>query len=163
MLKGIRLNDNYHQHKCMLERKLLCYSRQQQHQPMENQLQFRPELYWIVHGSQRSYITNRLRDRLTLETVRTDIISIKTFGSSVEKQQECDLVNLRVGTRNGGSVKITALAVPFICEPICSQPVNLANLSTPVRTGLSRFLSPRRHSGSRHTYWIQLLLEFCHK
>jgi len=54
------------------------------------------------------------------------MISIKTFGSSVEIRQECDLVNLKVGTRNGGSVKITALVVPLICEPICSQPVNLA-------------------------------------
>ena len=36
-------------------------------------------------GSQRSYTTNQLKDELALETVRTDMISIKTFGSCVEK------------------------------------------------------------------------------
>ena len=105
-------------------------------------------------GSQRSYVTNRLRDRLALETVRTDMISIKTFGSSVEKRQECDLVNLRVGTRNGGSVKITALAVPLICEPICSQPVNLARENFQHLSGLD--LADSSHLGD--TLEVDLLI-----
>ena len=53
-------------------------------------------------GSQRSYVTTRLKDMLSLETVRTEIILIKTFGSSDDNQQKCDLVNLRIGVKNGG-------------------------------------------------------------
>ena len=77
-------------------------------------------------GSQRSYVTTRLKEILSLEAVRTEMISIKTFGSSNEIRQNCDLVNLRIGAKDGGNVKLTALAVPLICEPICGQPISRA-------------------------------------
>lgn len=77
-------------------------------------------------GSQRSYVTNQLRSSLNLKRIRTDTVSIKTFGSSGESTQVCDVVELKIGTKQGESVKLTALSVPLICEPICGQPIEYA-------------------------------------
>ncbi|CAB4031144.1 PREDICTED: uncharacterized protein LOC107346460, partial [Paramuricea clavata] len=44
-------------------------------------------------GSQRSYITSRTQDLLSLPTERTETMSIKTFGSGEENLTTCDSVN----------------------------------------------------------------------
>lgn len=59
-----------------------------------------------------------------MATIRKETISIKTFGSSNESTHKCELLNLKIVTRDGGSVKITTLCVPLICEPIHMQPIH---------------------------------------
>ena len=91
-------------------------------------------------GSRGSYITNQLRDMPLLRTVL-----IKTFGSSVEKIQEFDLVHVWIGARSGGSAKVNALIVPVICERICGQPINCAEQTFEHLSGLDSAGSS--HSG----------------
>uniref|UniRef100_A0A1X7TNA7 Uncharacterized protein n=1 Tax=Amphimedon queenslandica TaxID=400682 RepID=A0A1X7TNA7_AMPQE len=63
----------------------------------------------LYSGSQRFYVTNQLRNSLKL---CTDTVSIKTFGSSSESTQVCDVVELKIGTKQGEPVVITVLLVP---------------------------------------------------
>uniref|UniRef100_A0A1X7UQR4 DUF1758 domain-containing protein n=1 Tax=Amphimedon queenslandica TaxID=400682 RepID=A0A1X7UQR4_AMPQE len=77
-------------------------------------------------GSQRSYVNNQLRSSLNLKKVHTNTVPIKTFGSSGESTQVCAVVELKIGTKQGEPVVITAISVPLICEPICGQPIEYA-------------------------------------
>ena len=74
-------------------------------------------------GSQRTYITCRLRDELELLTTGTESLRIKTFGTTESNDTSCDVVQLGLNTKEGGTLKVTALVVPFICNPLASQPI----------------------------------------
>ena len=76
-------------------------------------------------GSQRSYITDRVRHHLSLEPIHTETMVIKTFGSKNQTKQACDVV--RVGNRS--SLELSFLSVPLICEPLSNQPIALATNS----------------------------------
>ena len=56
-------------------------------------------------GSQRSYVSNRVRDALSLVPEKKQHVSIATFGNE--------------------NKKLTLFAVPHICEPLSEQPVTL--------------------------------------
>ena len=73
--------------------------------------------------SQRSYISQRLRDVLKLPTVRTDQLMIKTFGSESEQLTDCDLTTICMTSAepDGISMYLNAYTVPFICSPISNQ------------------------------------------
>ena len=51
---------------------------------------------------------------------------IKTSGSSEGHDATCEAVDLGLVTRDGEALKLTALVVPFICNPLTSQPINYA-------------------------------------
>ena len=73
-------------------------------------------------GSQRTYITRRIRDVLKLPAVRTESVRISTFGSSESRDASCDVVQLALVTRNDGMMEMTALVVPCICSSLTAQP-----------------------------------------
>lgn len=75
-------------------------------------------------GSQRTYITCRLRYELCLPTLRTESLHIKTFGSAEGYESSCDIIQLALKTKNHGSLRITALVVPVICNPLTIQPIS---------------------------------------
>lgn len=75
-------------------------------------------------GSQRSYITDRVKNSLQLLTKRTENIYIKTFGSSVGDIKRCEVVELCVVARNGSKIYIETLVVPMICDPLNSQSIS---------------------------------------
>lgn len=75
-------------------------------------------------GSQRTYVTSQLRDKLKLATVGTERIRIKTFGNTESCDKLCDVVHLTVKLEEGETLSITALVVPMICSPLTSQPIN---------------------------------------
>ena len=78
-------------------------------------------------GSQRSYISNRLRNRLRLPTVKTEKLLIKTFGDDSEQLRECDTVQLAVkGLNDDLMLYINAHTVPLICCPIQNQAIQFA-------------------------------------
>ena len=72
-------------------------------------------------GSQRTYITSRLRDELNLPTVKTKLLQIKTFGSTKSDDTSCDVVQVGIETRDDGTLSITALV---ICNPLTTQPID---------------------------------------
>ena len=83
-------------------------------------------------GSQRSYITFELKDKLNLAPIASEILNLNTFGSSRYTKRRCDIVQLWLETQNK-PVEITALCHPTICSPV-SSPVSRD--SYPHRQGL---------------------------
>ena len=73
-------------------------------------------------GSQRSYITNKMKDHLLLNPRGTETMLIKTFGSDKGNKKFCELVCLGLSLCNGGSVELPFMSVPLICEPLTNQP-----------------------------------------
>ena len=70
-------------------------------------------------GSQRSYITTRVRERLQLRMVRSENMSIKSFGSTTEDQQVRDVVKLKILTKNSDPLILAAVVVPHnSCDAI---------------------------------------------
>ncbi len=77
-------------------------------------------------GSQRTYITCRLHDELDLCTLKTESLSIKTFGSTESQSVSCDVVQLELVTRNKEMILIMALVVPCISNSLTTQPISYA-------------------------------------
>ncbi|CAB4039144.1 PREDICTED: uncharacterized protein LOC100197852, partial [Paramuricea clavata] len=77
-------------------------------------------------GSQRSYISDKVRSTLKLKAIRVEKVVIKTFGQAENSEvQELDIVQLKV--RNKGDARFTfveALCVPTICSPLTHQPLS---------------------------------------
>ena len=64
------------------------------------------------------------KERLHLPTERKEKIVIKTFGSNEKSVLECDVVKVDLQTKKAGVLRLDALVVPFICEPL-NLPENL--------------------------------------
>ena len=74
-------------------------------------------------GSQRSYITQRVRDALGLLPDRVEQVQIKTFGSDTTTMQTVEMVRVGIPLKNGTTVKLMLSTVPLICEPLSCQPI----------------------------------------
>ena len=79
-------------------------------------------------GSQKSYITKRLRDQIKPPTISKEPLLIKTFGSDITGEPtECEKIKVSVGNVNKWlSREIEAFVVPTICTPIGSQEIDTA-------------------------------------
>lgn len=91
----------------------------------------RPKRPWKVRlildsGSQKSYISAKLRDILKLSAEQPIAVAIKTFGTETEKVQNCDTVKLWLKTKSGTDLELSLHTVPFICEPLSGQPMEVA-------------------------------------
>ena len=75
-------------------------------------------------GSQQTYITCHLRDELNLQTMGTESLRIKIFGTTESHNALCDVVQLGIHTKDSGTLKMTALLVPVICHSLTSQPIS---------------------------------------
>ncbi|MCG8626064.1 MAG: hypothetical protein MJE68_29215, partial [Proteobacteria bacterium] len=53
---------------------------------------------------------------------RIETLRIKTFGSTEKATKKCELVELRIQTRENSTVNLSAFVVPLICEPLMYQP-----------------------------------------
>ena len=69
-------------------------------------------------GSQRSYTTIRVRERLQLRMVQSENMSIKSFGSTTEDQQVRDVVKMKILMKNSDPLILAAVVVPHICDAI---------------------------------------------
>ena len=98
-------------------------------------------------GSQRSYITHRVRKALGLFTEAVEAILLKTFGSQVDQAQACDVVRIAIETRDGRRLKIPLLSVSFICDPLVGQTLSCAIDKHPHLTTLDLADSPRSETG----------------
>ena len=77
-------------------------------------------------GSQRSYVTTRVKETLGLRSESAEVMLIKTFGSDVEKRHTCEAVSLGMKMKDGGNLVMSLLTVPMICQPLSAQPISLA-------------------------------------
>ena len=74
-------------------------------------------------GSQRWYVTARVREALKLRKLRSEFMIIKTFGSDKGDHRACDIVELRIMMKNGDSLTVPTVVVPHICDPVQTQPI----------------------------------------
>eukprot|EP00794_Sanderia_malayensis_P018387 gene18387-20239_t len=94
--------------------------------PVNNPQDFKNVRVILDSCSQRSYITTELRDKLKLPTISSHEILIKEFGNETGTLNKCDLVNLALKSKDGGSITISAFVVKTICSPVSSQAIDVA-------------------------------------
>ena len=75
----------------------------------------------LDNGSQRTYLTDNLKNTLRLPSQQKKQDSIKTFGSTDERLEQVDVAAF--GIELNGSL-IYCFTVPLICQPLQSQPFN---------------------------------------
>ena len=80
-------------------------------------------------GSQRSYITQRVKDVLGLESERAEEMHIQTFGSENTRAQTVEMVKATISLKERGSTQVLFAAVPLICKPLSCQPIAYTNSS----------------------------------
>ena len=85
-----------------------------------NSLERKNILLSLDSGSQRSYISQKLRNELNLPRLRRECLFIKTFGNSNSKCKNVDIVPLNVITSNK-TITIEAICTPDICDPLTNQ------------------------------------------
>jgi hypothetical protein len=78
-------------------------------------------------GSQRSYLTQRVKDALGLEACETQSLSIAAFGSQRREPKQCEVVRLNVCTKLGTNQRLELFVVPHICDPLMHQPVSMSS------------------------------------
>ena len=68
-------------------------------------------------GSQRTYITDTLKNKLELVPEKTELLNLNTFGNDQVEQRKCDKVKLQLKGRSR-DIGISALSLPKICAPL---------------------------------------------
>ena len=69
-------------------------------------------------GSQRTYLTDRLRNRLQLRCIRKEKLILKRFGCTEGVLKCLDVVQVCLKGKNGIKVYMEALCVPQICSAL---------------------------------------------
>ena len=87
-----------------------------------------PQYHLVVRvlfdtGSQRFYITNRVKNELSLEEKAEQCLMLRTFGNSGGKEEHCSVVEVGIFTGDC-SVNLELLSVPLICPDLTKQPVS---------------------------------------
>lgn len=71
------------------------------------------------NGSQRSYVTNKLKSRLSLEPLRKEtLILTHLHGEQRYRTQDCDVVKVRLGRAGCEEIEICALGFPVLCSSL---------------------------------------------
>jgi len=78
-------------------------------------------------GSQRSFLTEQVKNTLGLQRVQQQKLSILIFGSSKGDTKHCEVVHIGITTRGGQDEVLELLTVPHICEPLAPQPIDLCS------------------------------------
>ena len=74
-------------------------------------------------GSQRSYISQRVKDALGVLPDHVEQVQIKTFGSDTTTRQTVEMVRVGILLRSGITIQLMLSTVPLICEPLSCQPI----------------------------------------
>ena len=74
-------------------------------------------------GSQRTYLTDNLKNTLQLPTLEKKQVSIKTFGSTDERVELVEVAALGLELKGEPDLLLSAFALPLICQPLQGQPV----------------------------------------
>ena len=78
-------------------------------------------------GSQKTYITYDLKERLNLRPIKIEQVLIKTFGNDDEQLHQCEVVQICLkGMNSDLSLYVTAYVVPTICSPLRNQAIEFA-------------------------------------
>ena len=86
--------------------------------------------------SQRTYVTQRMKDSLSLHPVASDTLKITVFGDEEPTRKEYEQVQFSIKAIDGMELYAKGHVVPTICNPICSQTINAAVKKYPHLQGL---------------------------
>ena len=75
-------------------------------------------------GSQRTYLTDNLKNTLRLPSQQKKQVSIKTIGSADERLKQVDDVAFGIELNGEPDLFLSSFTVPLIGQPLQSQPVN---------------------------------------
>ena len=78
-------------------------------------------------GSQRSYLTEQVKNTLGLYRIKQQHLSISTFGTSRSDPRHCEVVRIGIVTKSGQDEVVELLVVPRICNVLSAQPVQLCS------------------------------------
>ena len=70
------------------------------------------------NGSQRSYISHQLKAKLGLKPIKRETLNLNTFGDSIFKKKDCEVVNVTLQSSRDGDISVTTLIFPTICSPM---------------------------------------------
>ena len=70
------------------------------------------------NGSQRSYVTDRIKAKLGLTATSTETLHLNTFGENAYRKQKCQVFTLPLRSSKDEFVEISALNFPVICSPL---------------------------------------------
>lgn len=76
-------------------------------------------------GSQRSYLSERARAMLSLESTGDQKLSIATFGSTQQHLKACPMVKVGMKVKDSTTLHLSLFVVPVICDPLVSQPISV--------------------------------------
>jgi len=72
-------------------------------------------------GAQRSFITQKLADKLQLQHDGTDIIHLSSFGDPAHSVRRLDTATINIVATDGCMIPIRVLIVPVIAKPIMNR------------------------------------------
>ena len=85
---------------------------------LENELLYKDTRLLLDCGSQRTYITENLANKLKLKQVGRNFLMVNTFGSSKPESIETRVVELGIVLSSGFTLPIKANVVPVITGKI---------------------------------------------
>ena len=86
--------------------------------------------------SQKSYISARLRSKLSLPPIRNDTVLIQTFGNNEPSLKQCSIFQFALECQDNLTVFIKSYEVELICGPITNQTIEIAQQCYPHLQGL---------------------------
>ena len=75
-------------------------------------------------GSQISFVTESVRKKLKLPTLRKETTIFQVCGENDNKVKEVDIVQIKIKSNNGLSIFVEAVSCPKICSPLTNQRYN---------------------------------------
>lgn len=79
-------------------------------------------------GSQKSYLTQQVKDSLSLPVTGIQHLLIAAFGSSRGEPKQCEVVRLAVRTKSGGNQELDLFVVPHISDPLTTHTVSTCSM-----------------------------------
>ena len=80
-------------------------------------------------GSVKGYLTDALRNKLKLSTLRSERLMMSTFGTEDSDIKTMGVVQVKVKSlSNRGYIYFEALVTPVICVPLSNQRAKIAKL-----------------------------------
>ena len=77
-------------------------------------------------GSQKTYVSQRVKESLSLKVIGKDRLLIKVFGDERPRVKEAEIVQIALKSVDDMEIYINAYVVPHICSPVTNQILGIA-------------------------------------
>ena len=108
-------------------------------------------------GSQSSYVTDDVREHLSLKIDGERPMSIVTFGSNAAQRRVCKHLEVGLRFKDNSATRLTVFSIPTICQPIAPYAIGDHRNRFPHLVGLE-LADNGLAIGSRPPDWFRSLL-----